>query len=304
MILRIYPKSANISAIAVFYVPSVLFWGSGLLKDGWCLAGVLAIYVACYNVFIRKRNVILNACKYIFWAYILISIRPYAFYVVFATTLIWIGSRFIKSIESEFLKVAFFPFVAILLIAVFSVFINNADSIAEGHYTTIDGMMEQAVIIQDDLKQDYYGNNSFDIGPFDASLTGMLSKFFPATIAGLYRPFIWEARTPFMLLAGMENIILLLFTFWFILKFRLKLISILLKDGFLSSIVIFVVVFAFFIGLTIANFGALVRYRIVLQPFFCLFIGRLWHLAQEQKMKEESEEEIDMLNESESQLIH
>jgi hypothetical protein len=107
-----------------------------------------------------------------------------------------------------------------------------------------------------------------------------------------------------MLLAGMENIILLLFTFWFILKFRLKLISILLKDGFLSSIVIFVVVFAFFIGLTIANFGALVRYRIVLQPFFCLFIGRLWHLAQEQKMKEESEEEIDMLNESESQLIH
>ena len=304
MILRIYPKSANISAIAVFYVPSVLFWGSGLLKDGWCLAGVLAIYVACYNVFIRKRNVILNACKYIFWAYILISIRPYAFYVVFATTLIWIGSRFIKSIKSEFLKVAFFPFVAILLISVFSVFINNADSIAEGHYTTIDGMMEQAVIIQDDLKQDYYGNNSFDIGPFDASLTGMLSKFFPATIAGLYRPFIWEARTPFMLLAGMENIILLLFTFWFILKFRLKLISILLKDGFLSSIVIFVVVFAFFIGLTIANFGALVRYRIVLQPFFCLFIGRLWHLVQEQKMKEESEEEIDMLNESESQLIH
>ena len=304
MILRIYPKSANISAIAVFYVPSVLFWGSGLLKDGWCLAGVLAIYIACYNVFIRKRNVIVNACKYIFWAYILISIRPYAFYVVFATTLIWIGSRFIKSIESEFLKVAFFPFVAILLISVFSVFINNADSIAEGHYTTIDGMMEQAVIIQDDLKQDYYGNNSFDIGPFDASLTGMLSKFFPATIAGLYRPFIWEARTPFMLLAGMENIILLLFRFWFILKFRLKLISILLKDGFLSSIVIFVVVFAFFIGLTIANFGALVRYRIVLQPFFCLFIGRLWHLAQEQKMKEESEEEIDMLNESESQLIH
>ena len=305
MLLRIYPKSSNISAIAVFYVPSVLFWGSGLLKDGWCLAGVLAIYVCCYNIFVRKRQIKLNVFKYLFWSYILISIRPYAFYVVFATTLIWAGSKFIKSIENGFLRVAFFPFVAMLLVSIFTIFINNADSIAEGHYTTVEGMMSQAVIVQDDLKRDYYGSNSFDIGPFDASLSGMLSKFVPATIAGLYRPFIWEARTPFMLMSGLENLALLLLSLWFLIKLRLKLISILLKDGFLSSIVIFVVVFAFFIGLTIANFGALVRYRIVLQPFFCLFIGRLWHLTQEQKLQDESEEEeIDLLNERESQLIH
>ena len=306
MILRIYPKSNTISAIAVFYIPSVLFWGSGLLKDGWALASVLAIYVACYNIFVRKRHITRNICKYIFWSYILISIRPYAFYVVFATTLSWIGSRFIKSIESEFLKIAFFPFVAILIIFIFGVFINNADTIAEGHYTTIDGMIEQAVIVQDDLKQDYYGNNSFDIGPFDASISGMLSKFFPATIAGLFRPYIWEARTPFMLMSGIENFILLILTIWLILKFRLKLVSILLKDGFLSSLVIFFVVFAFFIGLTIANFGALVRYRIVLQPFFILFIGHFWMLAQKQKLQEEQEEDESeqLANENDLHMVH
>ena len=39
--------------------------------------------------------------------------------------------------------------------------------IAGGYYSSVDKLMEHAVVVQDDLKQDYYGGNVFDIGKFD-----------------------------------------------------------------------------------------------------------------------------------------
>ncbi len=285
LFIKLYPKMSKFGAIALFYIPSVIFWGSGLLKDGWCLAAVLAIYTACHNIFVRKRSILKNIFKYLFWSYILISIRPYAFYTVLGTSMIWIGTNLLKTIDSTFIRVTFFPLVASVVVIIFVVFMKNSGNIAEGHYATVDEMMTHAVVIQDDLKRDYYGANSFDIGTFDASISGMLAKLPQATIAGMFRPFIWEARTPFMLMAGLENIVLLLLSIWALLVFRLKLFSFLFKDGFQCSLAIFVIVFAFFIGLTIANFGALVRYRIILQPFFCLILGRLWFLHRQEKLE-------------------
>lgn len=45
----------------------------------------------------------------------------------------------------------------------------------------MDKVLERAVITYKDLKADYYGGNSFDIGEFDATIPSMLSKA-PAAI--------------------------------------------------------------------------------------------------------------------------
>jgi len=191
------------------------------------------------------------------------------------------------------IQVAFFPLVAVFVIVMYAVFVDNMGDIAEGKYASVGSMMEQAVIIQDDLKRDYYGTNSFDIGTFDASISGMLSKTPQALTAGLFRPFLWEARTPFMLLSGVENFFLLVLSLLVLFKMRLNLFRVFIDDAFLLSLALFVVAFGFFIGLTIANFGALVRYRIILLPFLVIILFRLRYLykkAEEDDEEEEAEE--------------
>lgn len=293
MIIRIYPRSQNYAAFALFYMPSVCFWGSGLLKDIWCLVGVLSVYYSCWMVFVRRKKVFGNIFRYLVWAYILTSIRPYAFYTVFATSVVWIALILLRRLNNKMIQVAFFPLVAVFVIVMYAVFVDNMGDIAEGKYASVGSMMEQAVIIQDDLKRDYYGTNSFDIGTFDASISGMLSKTPQALTAGLFRPFLWEARTPFMLLSGVENFFLLVLSLLVLFKMRLNLFRVFIDDAFLLSLALFVVAFGFFIGLTIANFGALVRYRIILLPFLVIILFRLRYLykkAEEDDEEEEAEE--------------
>ena len=66
---------------------------------------------------------------------------------------------------------------------------------------------------------DYYGGNSFDIGEFDASAVSMLSKAHLAISAALFRPFLWEARNPVMLMSAIENTLLLIFSIYILIKF-------------------------------------------------------------------------------------
>ena len=134
MVIRIYPRSQNYAAFALFYIPSVCFWGSGLLKDIWCLVGVLSVYYSCWMVFVRRKKVFGNIFRYLVWAYILTSIRPYAFYTVFATSVVWIALILLRRLNNKMIQVAFFPLVAVFVIVMYAVFVDNMGDIAEGKY--------------------------------------------------------------------------------------------------------------------------------------------------------------------------
>ena len=287
MIVKHYPKTARYAAIALFYVPSVCFWGSGLLKDIWCMVGALGICYSCWMIVLRKKKIFINIFRCIIWGYVLISIRPYTLYTVLGTSIAWIGMTYLEAFENKFLRALVFPFMIAIIAGIFFIFLDNVSGLAEGKYATVNSMMEQAVIIQDDLKRDYYGDNSFDIGTFDASIPGMLKKLPPALFAGLYRPFLWEARSPFMLLSALENLALMLLTLFLLFKLRMRFFSELLKDKMLLSFLMFTLAFGFFIGLTIANFGALVRYRIILVPFFVIVLTRLFYIYKKSLEEEE-----------------
>ncbi len=94
--------------------------------------------------------------------------------------------------------------------------------------------------------------------------------------AGLYRPFLWEARNPVMLIAGIENFAMLLLSLYVLLLACVAIFKTgpgyMLRTMFDNSLIvfsfIFAITFAFSVGLTTANFGALVRYKIPLIPFF------------------------------------
>ena len=76
-----------------------------------------------------------------------------------------------------------------------------------------------------------------------------------------------------MVIAAIENFILLIFTLIAIIKTNpFKLYKKIASQPFLLYCLIFTLIFGFGVGLASTNFGALVRYRIPLIPFYFTII--------------------------------
>ncbi len=280
---REFPGLEKQFAIAILYFPSMIFWGSGIMKDTYTLAAACWFTYSIYMVFIKREKIIPNVFWLIFTAYIMVSFKPYIFIALLPGTLVWVSFKRIQAIESPVFKVLIAP----VIIAVFFVlgsFVLSSLSSDLKQYSSVDSMLEKAVVSQYDLKQDYYGGNSFDIGEFDGSIGGIFSKFPLAVTAGLFRPFIFEARNPVMFISGVENTFLLIFTLVFLFRVGpIKILKYVVKEPLLLFSLTFAIFFAFGIGLSTSNFGALVRYKIPCIPFYLssLYIMREHFLKKE-----------------------
>lgn len=277
LMLRMFPGNDRNFAIALLFVPSVVFWGSGLLKDGWCLVAMLFIFMSIHNVFINRTRRLYSILVLAVWGYVCFDIRAYTFFTAVLASIIWVAFVVISKMKSGMMRVLVFPIIALIawLIGV-GVFMRFG-SLANSRYQSIDTIIETAVIIQDDLRKDYYGGNSFDIGEFDPTIGGMLSKAPKAIIAGVFRPFLWDVRNPLMLISALETTLAFVLIIKILLSMGLRrFFAIILRNPFLIAAFVLMLTYAFFVGITTANFGALVRYRIPVLVFLSLILAVEW----------------------------
>ncbi len=260
-------------AVVLLFIPSVLFWGSGILKDGWCLTASFFIFISSYNIFIPKKQLFKNVVYLIFWGYISLSIRPYAFYTTMASVLIWVGFHYLFIFKNKLIRTVVFPVIIFVLWLISTSVFTRVSVFAGSRYSSMEAMLETAWIIQDDLKKEYYGGNSFDIGTFEPTITGVLGKAPEAIMAGVFRPYLWEAKTIFMAISGVETLFLLCFFIYILIKNKVfEFFRKVFSHPFLISSFVFSITYSFFVGLTTANFGALVRYRMPVFVFFLLVL--------------------------------
>ncbi len=74
-----------------------------------------------------------------------------------------------------------------------------------------------------------------------------------------------------MLMSGIENLFMLGFFLYLIVKLRVyNLFRLMFRHRILFFTVYFSIFFAFSVGLTTSNFGSLVRYKIPAIPFFLI----------------------------------
>ncbi|MBK9801158.1 MAG: hypothetical protein IPP56_16030 [Bacteroidetes bacterium] len=253
---------------SILLVPSVLFWGSGILKDTYTLMGACWFTYSFYKVFVKPDKVTINVIMMIIMAYIMIKIKPYIFIALMPGTLLWFAFERVKRVENWLLKILTGPFLIISATLLGYLLLINLSS-DFGQYSSAENILYKAQNTQYDLKQSYYGGNSFDIGEFDASATGVLSKLPEAIMAGLFRPFLWESKNFVMIIAATENSVLMLLTIFLLVKLGIyRFYKVIAKEPILFFSVIFSLFFAFSVGLTSANFGAMVRYKIPAVPFY------------------------------------
>jgi len=254
-------------AIAIFFIPSVFFWGSGLLKDSISFACVAEFAASFHHLLKIRKRIFPNLFGMAYSAYLLLSIKPYIFFALLPGTTFWLLGYQTTRIQNGLLRMSLIP-IAITVAALSGYFMLAIIGESLGEFS-LNKVMDKAIVTQNDLKQEYYQGASFDIGEFDSSVGSMLSKAPVAINAALFRPYLWESYNPGMFISGLENFILLIVSIYLLIRLRVFYLFILLfRHHVLFFTVFFSLFFAFSVGLSTANFGALVRYKIPAVPFF------------------------------------
>lgn len=263
--------SDKLTFICIMMIPSVGFWSSALMKDSFTFTFNL-VFIMCFaKIFFDKKFRLFTILGLILSAYIIMELKVYILYASIAGCMVWLGSGYLKKIKSTLFKFVIAP-ILIVIVAVGGMFaLRYISGSVGGAYGDMDAMLSKASAAQQDLKQEYYEGHSFDIGDFDGSIGSLIVMGPKAIIAGLYRPFLYESRSPVMLLSGLENTILLLLTLYVFFKAGIKYtFKQILGNPFVSMCFLLSIVLALGIGISTSNFGALVRFKIPLIPFFAL----------------------------------
>jgi hypothetical protein len=283
-----FPTLKREMAIACLFIPSCVFWGSGLMKDSFTLSAVGWFTYAFYHLFIKKQRKPKFVLFLVVSSLIILAIKPYIFFALLPGSILWMSNNIKAKINHKFVRNLFAPvFFSVGVIGGYFALGQMGENL--GDYK-IDSVLEKAVVTQQDMKAEHYGGKSFDIGDFDASAGGVALKAPAAIFAGIFRPGLWDVRNPVMLISSLENTYLLLLTIF--LLFKLKFIGFFKYVGQNSLIlfsVMFSLFFAFSVGLTVANFGSLVRLRIPELPFFVASLFAIkYHYEQTEINKHKS----------------
>ncbi|NVO32113.1 hypothetical protein [Hymenobacter lapidiphilus] len=271
--VRIYPLAYKNLAIAVLFLPSVFFWGSGLMKDALCIGALGWVFYGFYHVFIVKKSLLLASLLGSLGAYIVISAKIYILLSFTPPALFWIFNENNARIKSATARLLLKPFFLVAGAAIAYVAATNLT--AGDKRFDVEKIGERSKITQEYLSEYVTSGSAYNIGELDGTLGSIVKVAPQAVIVALFRPFLFEARNPVMLLSALEATFFLYLTLSLIYKtgffMSLKLIA---SEPILTFCFIFSIIMAIGVGTTSGNFGTLVRYKIPLMPFFlsALFI--------------------------------
>ena len=267
---RKYPMSTKWLALGILYFPSVVFWGSGILKDTVTLGALGWLTWSMLNIIDQSRMRLHYWIISIVGIWLIYSIKTYILVCYLPMILVWLYWKNILLIKNFIVRLLVAPFL-ILFFGFIGYFSVMQFGEANQDYT-LENISKRAAITAYDIRYGWGardgGDGGYDLGNLDGSWTSMIVLLPNAINVSLFRPYLWEVKNPLMLLASLESTFLLFLTLW-MTTYR-KGIYIILRDPFLLFSFLFALVFAFAVGVTTFNFGTLMRYKIPMIPFFIL----------------------------------
>lgn len=192
--------------------------------------------------------------------YIILSFIPAAGY--------WLITKYKEKISSSFLRVITGPFFMVAAVGL-SVFLIGEIGNSLGKYS-IDNLQKTAEGYQS--WHQATGGSSYTIaGAGDFSVMGLLKILPQGIIVTLFRPFIYEARSLFNIITSIEGMAFMYFTLSILWRTKIiRLPEAFALDSNVAFCFIFAIILAFAVGITSYNFGALVRYKIPVMPFYAI----------------------------------
>lgn len=277
-LLKINPDLKREFAIATFFIPSVVFWGSGVLKDSLMIGSLGFLFYGFYNIFIEKKHFLLPSILMVVSLYILYITRIYILLGFMPPALLWVFLANNEKIKNPMVRKMAAPIF--LVGGLFTAYLL-AVNITDGNKKyDMDQIAERTKINSEYLYRVSVaqGGSAYNLGKLDGTFTSMIRTAPAAIVVSLFRPFIWEVRNPLMLISSIEAMIFLFLTLYILFKVGIvKIIHLFYRDSFLKFCLIFSLIMAFAVGLNSFNFGTLVRYKIPFLPFYVVMLFSLYN---------------------------
>ncbi len=259
-----FPDKNYWLALGILFLPTAVFWGSGVLKDSLAMGGLGIVFWCLYQVIEERKysfKVLILLASSI---WLIISIKIYIVLCLIPSALIWWYFKSISNFHNTVARILIVPVFMFFFLGLGFLLLVNLSSSSEKY--SLDSIAERSYITSNDIRY-WTGRNAgsgYDIGTQDGTWQTLVTLAPKAIGVSLFRPYLWEVSNPLMLLSAIESSFLLLLTFRVFPSF--------LRSRNLSPLMIFLIVFsltfAFAVGVSTYNFGTLSRYKIPLLPFY------------------------------------
>ena len=301
-----YPKMHKKFAIATLFLPTFVFWSSGILKDSICVAALGWITFALYEIFYRKKKIIKNSIIVLVFSYLLIVLKVYILISYVPFFILFIILKNVQNVNNIALKYLLAPALILGSMWGFTKALNNyGDELGQFAVKDLSKSIKRYNVAYENQAITNAGgaNSNFSLGAeFDGTMTGLVKLAPIAISATFFRPFLWESHKPSTMLSSIEALILMLFTLYIIFKAGFinffKLIS---SDPLIMYCFLFSCVFALFVGASTLNFGSLVRYKIPCMPFYLI---SLYLIYEKVKVKADNKVKLKTAGAQEDPSFH
>jgi hypothetical protein len=267
--VKIAPPKHFALALGILFVPSVFFWGSGLMKDTITLGALGWLFYGFHHLVIEKRFSISTIFIITIAFYIVYQVKLYILLSFLPPAIFWFFLEYGARIRQKVLRVALKPLVLAVGLAfayLAAVNVTEGDNKYDinkiGERTKINAEYLYRISISQK-------GSAYHLGSLDGTIESMLRMAPQAVNVTLFRPYLWEIENPLMFISALESLIFSLFFLSLFFKpGLLQSIHILIRKPVVIFCFIFTLILAFAVGLNSYNFGTLVRYKIQLLPFF------------------------------------
>jgi hypothetical protein len=246
---HVFPGKKPALILSVFFIPSFLFWASGIHKEGIIFTGICLVVYCVYFSIVQKKLTIKRACGIAGGLLLIFIFRSFLLFTIIPALVAWmIATRFPARVSRVF-------FIVYLIFGV--LFFTT-------RYISPRLDFPNAVIAkQQDFLRLQGGNSAITLKKMKPEAISFITVMPHALITSAIRPFPADAKNILSLAAAVEINMLLLCTILFLVYPA--------KDGrnraFLYFCIFFSITTFLVIGYTVSFIGAIVRYRSIILPF-------------------------------------
>lgn len=255
-----FKKFANgntvLPLIAAFFIPSLAFWSSGIMKE-CLLMFVLGVLLYAVSVLIDKISI-----KMLILAFLaLVALFFVKFYIFVAI----LPGLIILCLPNKLNNISILVIFASILTASVIIFFQSKNIFGLDFVQSI--VNKQNDFINLITYIEYDAGSNIELERLEPTFSSFAQGLIPAYINTLFRPYITEANSLTKLVAFIENFAFFTCFVFMCLDFKMPSRR---QFKFIIFTVSFLIILYALIGLTTPNLGAIERYKMPVLPFILL----------------------------------
>jgi hypothetical protein len=256
-----FPEKRNAILFSFLFIPSVVFWSSGLVKESVALASLFCMVTTFIELYKGKKLLWWQWGTAIICIWLLYNLKYY--YLAVAIPVI-ITCLLVQRLQRYWRKLSFVQelILWLLIFCSFTLLVTQLHpNFYPSRFLSVIYNNYQAFIAnsapEDVIHFNYLSENWINVM--------LLSPW--AFVSGLFRPFLWESTNALQMIAAFENTLFLILTVSSLQGLRTLSKH---RDRILIfATLVYCFVLGTFLTLATPNFGTLIRYRV---GFLCFFI--------------------------------